>query len=347
MIILRLPIPAADFQQVEGVVREAGILTCFDSSIDPANAILFVSEKLRFGTETRSLIDLNIFRDILSLGRPDPGRDASHQKLAASVVLFFQAADILVEPCMALHESPSDAKRELELFQQIDNAEPRDLLEVFQGKRTAVSLPDLPHSVSIDVAALKRPLQGTALLEVALLKLATLLREELTNFERIEQFLIWSFETFLFIQEPVILAIHQLAGNRPKPLLRGFNKPNPKGRLEGVRNALSDCLLIREWVRRVETQNAESKIWLLCSRDETLRDYARKLVVTGPDLDNAEQVIDATIAGIWPTHQAKRISELYHRLTAGFDDPSRSFNRNGRELDIESLKKQLQARLAS
>jgi hypothetical protein len=345
LIILRPPIPAADFQQVERFIREANVLTCFDSSVDPASAILFVSEKFRFGTETRALIDLNIFRDILSLGRLDPGRDESHRKLAAAVVLFFQAAEVLVEPCMALHESPSDAARELELFYRIDNAEPLELLEVFHGKRTSVSLPDLPEAVSVHEVALKRPLHGTALLEVALLKLATLLREERSNFERIERFLIWSFEEFMFLQEPVILAIHQLAGNRPKPLLRGFNKPNPSGRLEGVRNALWDCLLIREWIQRVERQDAESEIWLLCSRDETLREYARKLLVTDPVINNVDQVVDATIASIWTTHQAKRISELYHQLTSRSDDPSRALHQSVGVLDLESLRTKLRKQL--
>lgn len=345
MIILRPPIPAADFPQVERLIRESGVLTCFDSSVDSASAICFVNEKVRFGTETRALLDLNVFRDILSLGRPDPGRNADHRRLAAAVVLFFQAAEVLVEPCMALHESPSDAERELELFQRIDNADPRELLEVFHGKRTLVSLPDLPVPAAIDQTALKRPLHGTALLEVALLKLATLLREDISNFERVERFLTWSFEEFLFIQEPVILAIHQLAGNRPKPLLRDYNNLNPSDRLKGIRNALWDCLLIREWTRRVMTQDTDSKVWLLCSRDETLRDYARKLIATGPGLENVEQIMDATVASIWPNHQAKRISELYHQLTSRADDPTRAFHRSGGKLDLESMKKRLRKQL--
>jgi hypothetical protein len=343
LIILRPPIPTADFQQVERMLRESGIVTCFDSSVDPACALRFVSEKARFGTETRALVDLNVFRDILSLGRVDPGRHAKCRKLAAALVLYFQAAEILVEPSMALHESPLEVEQEIKLFRQIDNAEPLELLEVFHGKRTSVTLPDLPAEKSIDVEAFKRPPHGTALLEVALLKLATLLREDMTNFERIERFLKWSFEEYLFIQEPVILALHQLAGNRSKPLLKGFNKPDPKGRLEGVRNALWDCLLIREWIRRVETQNTEGVIWLLCSRDETLRDYARKLIDARPDTENASDVVDLMLGDIWPAHQAKKISMLYHQLISMTGDPSRQFNRSGGnlDLDLEAMKKRL------
>ena len=347
MIILRPPIPHSDFQQIEAVVREAGVLTCFDSSVDPADAIRFVSEKMRFRTETRALIDLNVFRDFLSLGRPDLGREVIHQKLAAALAIFFQAAEILIEPCMALHESPSDAERELELFRRIDNADPKELFEVFRGKRTSVTLPDLPEPVSIDQTALERPLHGTALLEIALLKLATLLRESSTNFEQIERFLIWCYDEFLFVQEPVILAIHQLAGNRPKPLLRGYNKNDPSERLEGVRNALWDCLLIREWTRRLERQSKEGEIWLLASRDATLRDYAKKLVIADNGHDDGANVLDSMIAGIWPRHHAKRISELYHRLVSNTEDPNRCFNRSGGELDLDSLKGQLLARLTS
>ena len=347
LIILRPPIPRSDYQQIEAVVRGTGVVTCFDSSVDPASAVRFVSEKARFRTETRALIDLNVFRDILSLGRPDDGRDAAHQRLAAALAIFFQTAGILVEPCMALHESPSDAALELELFYRIDNANPRELLEVFHGKRTSVTLPDLSEPISIDQAVLKRPLHGTTLLEIALLKLATLLRENMTNFERIEHFLIWCYDDFLFMQEPVILAIHQLAGNRPKPLLRGFNKIDPKERLEGVRNALWDCLLIREWTRKLERQATKGEIWLLASRDDTLRDYARKLVIADRGVEDVAQVLDSTIAGIWPRHHAKRISELYHRLTSNIEDPLRRFNHSGRNLDLESLKDQLQGRLIS
>ena len=347
LIILRPPIPSVDFQQIEGAVRESGVLTCFDSSVDPASAVRFVSEKVRFLTETRALIDLNVFRDILALGRPDPGRDAGHRRLAAAIAIFSQAAEILIEPCMALYESPSDAERELELFHRIDNADPKELLQVFNGKRTSVTLPDLIEPVSIDQAALKRPLHGSALLEIALLKLATLLRERLTNFERIERFLIWCHDEFLFIQEPVILAIHQLAGNRPKPLLRGYNKTCPSERLEGVRNALWDCLLIREWTRRLERQATKGEIWLLASRDDTLRDYARKLVIADLGVNDAAQVLDSTIESIWPLHQARKISELYHRLTANPENPSRLFNRSGKETNLGPLREYLMNQLTN
>lgn len=347
LIILRPPIPTADFQQVEDVIRKADILTCFDQSVDAASAIRFVSEGMRFGTATRALIDLNIFRDILSLGRADQGRNAGHRRLAAAIVLFFQAAEILVEPCMALYESPSNPTVELNLFRQIDNAEPEELLEIFHGKKSRVTLADLPESHLADPAFLKCLPHGTSLLEIALLKLATLLREPISNFKRMEQFLRWSSEDFLFVQEAVVLAFHQLAGNRPKPLLRGYSKLDPLQRLKGVENALWDTLLIREWTRRIESQSEKGEIWLLCSRDETLTSYARKLVVTGDEINDVEHAIKSMISSIWPTHEAKRITNLYHELIAATSDPARAFNRSGQNLDLESLRAELQERLKS
>lgn len=345
LIIFRPPIPPSDFQEVESAIREAGVLTCFDQKVDPANAFRFVSEKFRFDTESRVLIDLNVFRDILSLGRRDPGRGFQHGRLAAALVLFFQAAEILVEPCMALHESPTRAEEELELFRQIDNADPNELLEVFRGQREVVSLPPLPSPVSLPVAALSIPLHGTAILEVALLKLATLLRAPMSNIERVEAFLRWSHREFLFVQEPILLALHQLAGNQPKPLLRGVGRAEPRSRLEGVQNALWDCLLIREWSRRIAGQSTANELWLLCSRDQTLSDYARKLVVTGSGVEDLERVVASIVSSAWPPHHAKRITKVYHELIAETDHPARAFNRADHNLNLESLKANLHCEL--
>lgn len=345
LIIFRPPIPPSDFQEVESAIREAGVLTCFDQKVDPANAFRFVSEKLRFKTESRALIDLNVFRDILALGRQDTGRGPQHRRLAAALVLFFQAAEILVEPCMALYESPCRAEEELELFRQIDNSEPGELLKVFRGQREWVSLPPLPDSVSLPVAALSTPLHGTSILEVALLKLATLLRAAMSNIERVEAFLRWSHTDFMFAQEPILLALHQLAGNQPKPLLRGVGRAEPRSRLGGVQNALWDCLLIREWSRRIAGQSTANELWLLCSRDQTLSDYARKLVVTGSGVEDLERVVASLVSSAWSPHHAKRISKVYHELIAEIDHPARAFNRADQNLNLEPMKAALQHEL--
>jgi hypothetical protein len=347
LIVLQPPIPTADFKQVEQALRVSGILTCFDQRVDPANALRFVSEKVRFGTEARALIDLNVFRDILSLGRPDAGRDSEQRRLAAALVLFFQTAEIQVEPCMALHESPGDAEQELDLFRRIDSAEPQELLNVFRGSQGLIELPSLPEPANIPHGLLEKRIHGTAILEIALLKLATLLRERCSNIERIERFLRWSFEEFLFVQEPLLLALHQLAGNRPKPLLRGHGKIDPGSRLKGVKNAYWDCMLIREWSRRINEQSSANRIWLLCSRDQTLSEYARKLVITGSKLEDPRSAVESIVTNSWPAHHAKRITDLYFELTTNADCPSRAFNRSGQNLELDRLKAELEDRLVS
>jgi hypothetical protein len=321
-----MPIVCEKLAHVEEIVRQADVLTFFDESFDVYKSINYRLERAKHGTSTSVLLDLNCFKDILMVGRED-SRDQSYRKLGAALCLFFRCADIEVEPCMPLHESPKDADGELCLFRKIDNAAEDDLLQVMLERDFLIPshrLPDVPVERVMEKMAL--PLQGSQMLETALLKLANLIRGPGTNFDRLESFLRWCLEDYIFLAEPIMLAFHQLVGNQPSPLLKGLNKENPAERLAGVKNALYDLLLLREWLKRVGRQSIDGKLWLLCTRDYTLSNFARKMMVVGdgPELESAKR--RAILNDLWGAQKARRITELYDGLMAQRDSNHRKSN---------------------
>ena len=152
--LYRFPIPISGeaLASAEEIVRQADVLTFFDETFEVHRAVHYRVEKIRHGTSTTALLDLNCLKDILAIGREDHSRDSSHRILGAALCLFFRCADIDVEPCMPLHESPSDADGELNLFRKIDNAEEDDLLKVMRGDWTSIPEKNLPASRRIAIA---------------------------------------------------------------------------------------------------------------------------------------------------------------------------------------------------
>lgn len=341
-----MPVPPETLALVEGIVRESNVLTFFDSSIDPAEAIRYRFEKAQYDTDTFALLDLNCFKDILSLGRADRSRSDQRRKQAAALCLFFQCADISVEPGFALHESPGNAAEELGLFRTIDNLDPIDLANVATGK-----VERIPSDRFSDVRPIEpngnlfRDLRGTLGIEIGLLKLALLLREKCSPFERLESFLRWSLDEFLFLREPTILAFHQLTGNLPKPILRDVHSPNPANRRAGIKNAMWDLLLLRDWRYKLETQATEQCLWLLCSRDTTVVQLARKLVVVGDDDELEREHRKQLLSNLWGELRARKILDLYDQCVRQVDSSERKVVQADGKLNWEEIRDELRGKL--
>lgn len=185
-----MPISAKELALVERAVRHTDVLTFFDHSVEPSEVLRYRLEKAKFDTDTFALLDLNCFKDILALARNDPSRSTERLKFAAALCLFFQCADINIEPGCALHESPSEAAEELTLFRRIDNTDPKVLMKVVSGELRKIPENCLPEmSRQEPEGNLHRSIHGELVTEIALLKLSSLIREPTSPYDRLGRFL--------------------------------------------------------------------------------------------------------------------------------------------------------------
>lgn len=341
-----MPISREDLSLVEDSVRKSGVITLFDPSDDAASILNYRFQKAEYGTQTYALLDLNAFKDILSLAREDSSRKIYPKREAAALCLFFICADIDLEPCMALHENSKDCAAELKLFRQIENVDPEIFLEIMHGDLETIPedyLPEasadvLPEELAIDLC-------GSLAIEIGILKLADLIRDKGKNDAKILDFLRWCHGDFMFVREVLHLAFHQLAGNQPKPLLGDIYTKNIRKRLAGIENAKRDLLLIREWRKRLELQDKESCLWLLGSRDFTASQLARELIVVGSDESLVADRMEAMLIRYWGANKGKRILKLYQVLAADLESPARRTNHWKYPDDMYQMRRELRARL--
>ncbi len=291
---------------------------------------MYKAQFAQYETSSFALLDLNTFKDILSVGRSNDSRGVAFKRLGAALILFFQCSDILVEPCMALHESPIDASNELNWFRRIDNANPNDLWEVATGKADFISEDRLP-SIELDFRqeGLETPLKGTEALQISLLKLAELLRSSRAPKRMLEDYLRWSLEEFIFVREAVLLAIFQLTGRLQGPVLRNLRAGDPARRVNGIKNAMWDLLFVREWHARLKRQRQANELWLMCTRDQTLHRIAGALVQVDVDEEEAGERLKSLIIKNWGAHEGLKLYDIYADLACQLEDSGRGANQPG------------------
>jgi hypothetical protein len=339
-----LPIPTEDLKLVQDMIRNARLLTIFDASNDPADALLYRTQESTWRTESRALIDLNVLKDILSVVRPGDRRSSEARRLGAAFVAFCQCANITIEPAIALHESPRSWREELQLFRSIDNAETTDLVKVALGELEQIPRDSL-HELQIEALPREMPerLRGHAALQTAMLKLALIGRTRETTFHKLESFLDWSFHQYLFSREVIHLALFHLTGNSPDPILKKTRAHSPNDRLAALDNAVWDLMLVRTWVKNVAEQKDRNRIWILCTRDKGLQGLAREMMIANAGDGEVAKHLEGMFMRACGLRDAKKLYGHYQQLMGQAEDLNRPSNKPGFGDYCESLNASLLA----
>lgn len=339
-----MPIPVSNLLRIQDMIRNAGLLTIFDSSLDSADASLYRLQVAKSKTECRALIDLNVLKDILSVARQGDKRSPEARRLGAALIAFCQCADVAIEPSIALHESPKDWRAELRLFRSIDNAETTDLAKVAFGEIEQIPerlLPEIPFDDLPD--EMPDRLHGHAALQTAMFKIALIGRSSDSVFKKLEQFMNWSFHEYLFSREAVHLALFHLTGNSPNPILKKTKVRSPDDRMSALDNAVWDLMLVRTWVEYVAEQKDRNRIWILCTRDKGLQRLAREMMIANAgDGDVATQIESMFTRAAGKDHAAK-LYKQYQDFMRRTDEPSRPSNQPGFDEYCEHLNASLRS----
>lgn len=333
-----LPIPTEDLDLVQDMIRNAGLLTIFDASKDPADALLYRNEETIWKTESRALIDLNVLKDILSVARPGDRRSPDARKLGAAFVAFCQCANISIDPAIALHESPKSWREELQLFRSIDNAETSDLVKVALGELEQIPLGCLQEFQIEDLPReMPERLRGHAALQTAMLKIALIGRTRDTTFRKLESFMDWSYHEYLFSREALHLALFHLTGNSPDPILKKTCAQSPNDRLAALDNAVWDLILVRNWVQSVGEQATLNRIWILCTRDKGLQRLAQEMMIANAGDGDVAKHLEGMFLRACGPRDAKKLYGHYQQLMRQAEDRNRPSNKPGFDMYCEQL----------
>jgi len=325
-----MPIPCSDLSRIQDMIRDAGLLTIFDSSLDPVDASLYRLQAASSKTECRALIDLNVLKDILSVARQSDKRSPEARRLGAALIAFCQCSDINIEPSIALHESPEKWREELQLFRGIDNAETTDLVKVALGEIEQISeeqLPDIP--INDLPAEMPDRLRGHTALQTAMFQIALIGRSGGSTSQKLEHFMNWSFHEYLFSREALHLALFHLTGNSPNPILKKTKVRSPSDRMSALDNAVWDLLLVRDWVKRVEQQKDHNCVWVLGSRDKGLQRLAREMIIANPGEEDVARHLERLFMRAAGEAAGGRLCNHYHNLMRRAEDQSRRSNKPG------------------
>lgn len=323
-----LPITPSSLRGLQEILRSAQILTLFDESIDPYDAGLYRYQAAEYGSECKAVVDLNVFKDVLSIARPGDARAISDRQIGAAFIAFCQCADIMIEPAMAIHESPNQLKEELTWFRRIDNADTNALISIAFGGGHQIAIDQLPEIGPLDLpGTIPEKLVGHMALQTAVLKIVSLVRAGGRPVDNFERFLRWSYDEYLFSREAIHLALLQFSRGQAKPILRNINSHNPTKRLSGVENAVWDLIHARDWSKRIGDQGKNNDIWLFCSRDRALQRLARNMVMATDNDSKSMEHMEKIFSRSFDESAGKRLLRLYLDLYANADADIRPANR--------------------
>lgn len=300
------------------------------------------------GVALGAILDRNVLKDVISLassaekGFRDPIEERARS--GAAVMAYLLCCNILVDPGLAVHEGTTNAEEELELFRRADEGDAAMFAEVALGRAKRLNarcLATLERSRVQDTVWGDVP--GKSEHRVAVLKIATLELSSLSHRERMEHFITWTFDNYIFLPAAMNLAIHQFRPQRSNPVLRHTASADRARALRAVDNAVWDLTIGSNWAERVTRQLHEKKFWILCSRDDGLKALAKTLHFSRDVGQTRESALGRLFADAWGASHGGRLAARTLQLMLAHRDDRRWSNQPGFAQRIIQMTAELEA----
>ena len=344
-----LPIDPQRFREIEALLRRHDPLCVFWPDVDCYDVLTFRRQKTHYGAKTFALFDRNILVDVLELIRPaalglEP-KCSDRGRIGAAVMCFLQACNAIIEPSMSLYENPVRAGEDLSLFRRADNVDASVYARIALGQLDAVpcvELPEPPHN--LPAVDWHKPITYRRKLRVAVLKIAEIDLSDLTPLEKMQSYLRWTFDEYIFIPAAVLMAATHFSPQRVGAMLRNIRSGDRAKAIKGINNAVWDLHLLLHWTKCANAQTEKNRIWILCSRDGSIKRIARSLY-------GGESKLDVTAArgkfygSIWSPKDSARLCDLSGQLEENQNDPSRRLNGPLPSDYLEVLERDLEAEI--
>lgn len=196
---------------------------------------------------------------------------------------------------------------------------------------------------SLPVVDFHKPITGRKKFYISVLKIA---ERELTNLPavvKMERFLRWAYDDFIFLPGAVLLAGCYLTNRRVGALLKNSRSRHRQKALASVRNAVWDLQVIQQWCNLNSKQDADNRFWLLCSCDRALKKIAR--VIHSGDDDNVRKLRLEFFEEHWGHEDGAYLTDLVGRLMSDRDNPARRANSKPPEGYLDGLVADLETNL--
>ena len=322
-----LPIPPEDLAQIQGMLRSENPF-CSSFPDEPLYSVmLYHQQKHLHGTETRMLLDRNIYARLLRLAKGHPASD--DYRIPAAVMGFAQWAGILLEPNMAIYEGCStqqgeEPARDIAFFRAFDNLHPSILVDIALGRTKQLSAPLNMQPVMEELRSIGQPLRDFSIVYPLVLKIGLLELGRGRQAERMRHFLEWMHTEWYYSPPVTIFAAMCFSDNAPRGVLKHLRSDDRQRALKGVRNAAWDLAYITYWGQLLKRQDREKCLWIFCSLDKALRRVARSILATDDDIGVA---VRGSLCELMGEAAGANIYDYYAKLQACLEDPERAINR--------------------
>lgn len=345
-----LPISISDIEQIQIILKDQDIFLSPRNDIDRYDWQTFRLAAAEGGTETVALFDRNVFSDVVSIARSAEIDQApasiERARIGAAVMAFLQCSNVLIEPNLALYEEPNGAFKDFRLFRRADEVDARIYTEIALGRLDRISGFQLPPpKVEPKPEDFTRPFKGAEAHRIAVLKIAELELSTLPPLKKLKQFLRWVFHEYVFLPAAVTLAAQQFAPPRGKPLLRNLRSTDRQKALHGVENAVWDLLVAMNWAERVLEQKQKKRFWLLCSRDEALKQLASRLLFTSIEGESRDVALRRIFSELWGAELGRSLSREMVSLMDDKDNLARKVNQPNFDQHFDTLEAELKRRV--
>lgn len=154
--------------------------------------------------------------------------------------------------------------------------------------------------------------------------------------QRMRHFLDWTYENWYFSAPVIALAAACFSSAPPRGSLKDLKHPDRALALKGLRNCAWDLTYITWWSQLLKRQDKDNCLYLLCSRDKTLRTVARQILAR-PEMTDADE------EKLLPGLLGNLVYDHYARLKGRMHSSDRLINRAG--TDVVSHRKRIVAAL--
>jgi hypothetical protein len=350
-IILNLPISKNDLAAVQHLLRSAGVFcTPFDhTNVDAYSMATYRRESELLGTKSYLLLDRNMFSRVVRLASGEPCDES--MRIPAAVMAFAHCANLQIEPNIALYEYGAHGGtdvtiEELAIFRAADNVHLSHYTDVALGRSENLR-PVTPREIDREELSnvLSRKLNDWRFEYTALLKLAIIASTSTsTPSMQFKEFLDWMYQEYFFSRGALSFASLYLSPKREKKMLKRLWSRNRSIALAGIRNAAWDLTLIRFWTRKVDQQDDENELWILCSSDGGVRKIARRIMAGDAD---PQAVLLTQLEDDWGSRSGQQLGDLYFRYVADAGEESRAANRGISRAEADALITRLEGELLS
>lgn len=325
VVVVESPLPVDDVSAIEQMLREADPLVSPPSNIEDVYSLpLYLHNAAVGGATLYALLDNNILTRATAFASggavSENAESARVDRLAAAVMCFLIAASFRVEPNIPLHEKAAhgghdNAVEQLRLLRIADHVSPQAYCDVALGRTQRLPPEAIAEAIGRLPAGMPPARQPDFAAETrtwlaayyALLKVASLDRQDTSAFEKAAAFLTWSRTDAFFSATATTFALIFLSPRRPPRMIKRVNSANPALVKEGLQNAAWDLLYMKHWLNQV-SQSAANTIWFLFSNDQVLKRLARNLVE--PDGDVRGQMLLRILDEYWG-NESRALAERY------------------------------------